>query len=86
MKVKNGFVIREICGENEAVQKVQDAYNNSDIILDSENFAGEVIEIDEIHLSDTYLSAEFLSQCTVTSIGSPKICFAALSVYLMAVA
>ena len=26
--------------ENEAVQKVQDAYNNSDIILDSENFAG----------------------------------------------
>ena len=32
--------------ENEAVQKVQDAYNNSDIILDSENFAGEVIEIE----------------------------------------
>ena len=31
--------------EKEAVQKVQDAYNNSDIILDSENFAGEVIEI-----------------------------------------
>ena len=33
--------------ENEAVQKVQDAYNNSDIILDSENFAGEVIEIEQ---------------------------------------
>ena len=32
--------------ENESVQKVQDAYNNSDIILDSENFAGEVIEIE----------------------------------------
>ena len=32
--------------ENEAVQKVQDAYNNSDIILDSENFAGDVIEIE----------------------------------------
>ena len=46
MKVKNGFVIREICGENEAVQKVQDAYNNSDIILDADNFSGEVIEIE----------------------------------------
>lgn len=33
--------------ENEAVQKVQDAYNNSDIILDSENFAGEQIELDD---------------------------------------
>ena len=32
--------------ENEAVQKVQDAYNNCDIVLDSENFAGEVIEIE----------------------------------------
>ena len=29
------------------VQKVQDAYNNSDIVLDSENFAGEVIEIEQ---------------------------------------
>ena len=28
--------------ENEAVQKVQDAYNNSDIILDADNFSGEV--------------------------------------------
>lgn len=33
--------------ENEAVQKVQDAYNNSDIILDSDNFCGETIEIEE---------------------------------------
>lgn len=32
--------------ENEAVQKVKDAYNNSDIVLDSENFAGEQIELD----------------------------------------
>ena len=32
--------------ENEAVQKVQDAYNNSDIILDADNFSGEVIEIE----------------------------------------
>nr|DAF82764.1 MAG TPA: PcfM DpnD/PcfM-like protein [Caudoviricetes sp.] len=32
--------------EEEAVQKVQDAYNNSDIILDADNFSGEVIEIE----------------------------------------
>ena len=32
--------------EDEAVQKVQDAYNNSDIILDADNFSGEVIEIE----------------------------------------
>lgn len=32
--------------ENEAVQKVYDAYNNSGIILDAENFAGEMIELD----------------------------------------
>ena len=30
--------------KNEAVQKVQDAYNNSDI--DADNFSGEVIEIE----------------------------------------
>lgn len=34
--------------ENEAVQKVQDAYDGCDIILDSENFAGEQIEIDDV--------------------------------------
>ncbi len=33
--------------ENEAVQKVKDAYNNSDIVLDSENFAGEMIEVED---------------------------------------
>lgn len=33
--------------ENEAVQKVYDAYNNSGIILDAENFAGEMIELDD---------------------------------------
>lgn len=32
--------------ENEAVQKVQDAYDNSDIVLDSGNYAGEIIEIE----------------------------------------
>lgn len=31
----------------EAKQKVQNAYNKSDIILDSDNFAGEEIEIEE---------------------------------------
>lgn len=29
--------------EKEAVQKVQDAYNNSKIILDSDDFCGETI-------------------------------------------
>jgi hypothetical protein len=33
--------------EKEAVQKVQDAYDGCDIILDSENFAGEQIELDD---------------------------------------
>ena len=33
--------------ENEAVQKVQDAYNNSEIILDSENFCGETVEAED---------------------------------------
>ena len=42
----NKVVSVDADSENEAVQKVQDAYNNSDIILDSENFAGEVIEIE----------------------------------------
>lgn len=32
--------------EEEAVNAVQDAYNNSDIILDADNFSGEVIEIE----------------------------------------
>lgn len=30
--------------EEEAVQKVQDAYNNSEIILDSDHFCGETVE------------------------------------------
>ena len=42
----NKVVSVDADSENEAVQKVQYAYNNSDIILDSENFAGEVIEIE----------------------------------------
>ena len=33
--------------DNEAVQKVQDAYNNSDIVLGYENFSGEMIEVDD---------------------------------------
>lgn len=33
--------------EKEAVQKVQDAYNNSEIVLDSDNFCGETVEIED---------------------------------------
>ena len=33
--------------EKEAVQKVQDAYNNSKIILDSDDFCGETIEAED---------------------------------------
>ena len=35
--------------ENEAVQKVRDAYNDSDIVLDYGNFSGEMIEVDDDH-------------------------------------
>ena len=35
--------------EKEAVQKVQDAYNNSEIILDSDNFCGETVEAEDDH-------------------------------------
>ena len=41
----NKVVSVDADSENEAVQKVQDAYNNSDIILDSENFSCERIEL-----------------------------------------
>ena len=33
--------------EKEALQKVQDAYNNSEIILDSDNFCGETVEAED---------------------------------------
>lgn len=33
--------------EEDAVKKTQYAYDNSDIILDSDNFAGEHIELEE---------------------------------------
>ena len=33
--------------EKDAVQKVQDAYNNSEIILDSDNFCGETVEAED---------------------------------------
>ena len=42
----NKVVSVDADSENEAVQKVQDAYNNSDIVLDYENFSGEMIELD----------------------------------------
>ena len=33
--------------KEEAVRKVQDAYNNSEIILDSDNFCGETVEAED---------------------------------------
>lgn len=33
--------------EKEAVQKVQDAYNNSEIVLDSDNFCEETIDAED---------------------------------------
>ena len=33
--------------EKEAVQKVQDAYNNSEIILDSDNYCGKTVEVED---------------------------------------
>ena len=43
----NKVVSVDADSEKEAVQKVQDAYDGCDIILDSENFAGEQIELDD---------------------------------------
>lgn len=43
----NNVVSVDAESENEAVQKVKDAYNNSDIVLDSENFAGKMIEVED---------------------------------------
>lgn len=42
----NKVVSVDADSEKEAVQKVQDAYDGCDIVLDSENFLGEVIEIE----------------------------------------
>lgn len=33
--------------EKEAVQKVQDAYKNSEIVLDSDHFCGETVEAED---------------------------------------
>ena len=41
----NKVVSVDAGSEKEAVQKVQDAYNGCDIILDSENFSCERIEL-----------------------------------------
>ena len=41
----NKVVSVDADSEKEAVQKVQDAYDGCDIILDSENFSGERIEL-----------------------------------------
>ena len=39
-EILNKVVSVDAESEEEAVQKVQDAYNNSEIILDSDNFCG----------------------------------------------
>lgn len=41
----NKVVSVDADSEKEAVQKVQDAYDGCDIVLDSENFSGERIEL-----------------------------------------
>ena len=41
----NKVVIVDAESEKEAVQKVQDAYDGCDIILDSENFSCERVEL-----------------------------------------
>ena len=43
----NKVVSVDADSENEAVQKVRDAYNDSDIVLDYGNFSGEMIEVDD---------------------------------------
>lgn len=42
----NKIVSVDAESENEAVQKVQNAYDNCDIILDSDNFVTEKLELD----------------------------------------
>lgn len=43
----NKVVSVDAVSEKEAVQKVQDAYSNSEIILDSDNFCGETVEAED---------------------------------------
>lgn len=46
-EISNKVVSVDAESEEEAVQKVQDAYNNSEIILDSDNFCGETVETED---------------------------------------
>ena len=46
-EILNKVVSVDAESEEEAVQKVQDAYNNSEIILDSDNFCGEIVEAED---------------------------------------
>ena len=43
----NKVVSVDADSEKEAVQKVQDAYNNSEIILDSDNYCGKTVEVED---------------------------------------
>lgn len=42
-EILNKIVSVDAESEEEAVNAVQDAYNNCDIVLDSDNFTGEVV-------------------------------------------
>lgn len=46
-EILNKVVSVDAESEEEAVQKVQDAYNNSEIILYSDNFCGEIVEAED---------------------------------------
>ena len=46
-EILNKVVSVDAESEEEAVQKVQDAYNNSEIILDSDNYCGEIVEVED---------------------------------------
>lgn len=46
-EILNKVVSVDAESEEEAVQKVQDAYNNSEIILDSDNFCGGMVDTED---------------------------------------
>lgn len=46
-KTLNKVVSVDAESEKEAVQKVQDAYSNSEIILNNDHFCGETIEAED---------------------------------------
>lgn len=45
-EILNKIVSVDAESEEEAVNAVQDTYNNCDIVLDSDNFTGEVVQVE----------------------------------------